>query len=747
MHFAGLLEQSRDLICDRLEKALDSMLLKSKDTLASQIQGTRNFEERRLYEEVQAIVMGQREAMAKQFRASYVGEFRRRSDRTRKIGQTSVLDDDAMDRLELVGEDDYEETLKFNSMAAKLRAYCDEELVALDQRVGVLLGDATLQANDNPFSPQAICDAYKHVCRHVDAGAPVRRLLLKLFDDHVLDDIRSMYKAVNGLLVENSILPRIRYSVSRSQDRRASGAGGSADPNAPDITTGVAQDLFGILQNLAARGGMVGTGPQPGVVVLQGAELQNSLTRIQHGDLGGVAGGNLTAVSGAPITTNINVLRELKDSSVGAGMGSLDLMTLDIIAMLFDQLFDDPKVPNGVKGLIGRLQIPMLKVAIADKSFFATKTHPARRLLDTLGDVAWQLPADFSPDHRLFVPLQNILEEVVQGFTDNLEIFTNARERVDKLLVEENQRIEEESQEAARAAAKLVEEQEKLAVAKRAAEMEVKARVQIKKVPRPVLDFLVQQWLKLLLLLHVKEGKESEAWKGAVEVMDLLIWSIEPKPTREERSKLIGVIPVLIKKLAQGLNTAEIGDEVRTQFLGELMKFHRELITAPVEGGPDSAPAAQGASPMQAKAIPAPPPDFSTPVTVKNPFGEGDVNVDSLDLDFTTLEPTATTPPRGAPAENTALANLTVGTWVAFRDVSNHPERRPAKLIFVTPRKTRYLFAFDRAGKDILPFTPGEMARRFRVGDATIIEEPRAESLFDRIMKGLVGKLRAAPAT
>src|SRR5262245_30545170 len=447
MHFAGLLEQSRDLICDRLEKAMDSMLGKAKDTLSTQIQGSKNFEERRLYEEVQSIATGQRAAMAKQFRASYVGEFRRRSDRTRKIGQTSVLDDDAMDRLELVGEDDYEETLKFNNMAAKLRAYCDEELVALDQRVGVLLGDATLQASDNPFSPQAICDAYKHACRHIDAGPPVRRVLLKLFDDHVLDDVRSMYKAVNALLVENSILPRIRYSVSRSQGGRASGAQPSADPNAPDITTSVAQDLFGILQNLAARGGMVGTGPQPGVVVLQGADLQNSLTRIQQGDLSGVAGGNLTTASGGPLTTTINVLRELKDSSVGAGMGSLDLMTLDIIAMLFDMLFDDPKVPNGVKGLIGRLQIPMLKVAIADKSFFATKTHPARRLLDTLGDVAWRLPADFSPDHRLFAPLQKILEEVVQGFTDNLEIFTNARERVDTLLVEESQRIGEEGQE------------------------------------------------------------------------------------------------------------------------------------------------------------------------------------------------------------------------------------------------------------------------------------------------------------
>ena len=109
------------------------------------------------------------------------------------------------------------------------RSYCDEELVALDQRVGVLLGDANLQAGDNPFSPQVICDAYKHACRQLDANVNVRRVLLKLFDDHVLDDIRSVYKAVNALLVRNSILPRIRYSVSRKPDRVAPAQGGPAD--------------------------------------------------------------------------------------------------------------------------------------------------------------------------------------------------------------------------------------------------------------------------------------------------------------------------------------------------------------------------------------------------------------------------------------------------------------------------------------------------------------------------------------
>ena len=206
-----------------------------------------------------------------------------------------------------------------------------------------------------------------------------------------------------------------------------------------------------------------------------------------------VMGGFFLGVAGTA-----NILHELKATSVGAGMGAMDVMTLDIVAMLFDQIFDDPKVPNGVKGLIGRMQIPMLKAAIADKSFFSTKTHPARQLLDTLGEIASCLPADFSPAHALFPRLEGILEELVSGYQDNVEIFTAVRERLEALLEEEDQRIEGET----RAAAKRVEDMEKLAVAKRAAEGEVRARVELREPPRLVVDFLARQWLKLLLLVH-----------------------------------------------------------------------------------------------------------------------------------------------------------------------------------------------------------------------------------------------------
>src|SRR4029079_17327266 len=157
----------------------------------------------------------------------------------------------------------------------------------------------------------------------------------------------------------------------------------------------------GIPGHAAAAGGTAGQpGPMPlgaNQTVLQGAELMGLLTRIQLGDATATPGNILPmAHAGSGSMGMENVLRELKNTSVGPGMNQLDMLTLDIMSLVFDQLFDDPKVPVGVKGLIGRLQIPMLKVAIADKTFFSRKTHPARQLLDTLGDISLRLPADFN---------------------------------------------------------------------------------------------------------------------------------------------------------------------------------------------------------------------------------------------------------------------------------------------------------------------------------------------------------------
>src|SRR5439155_2441875 len=334
--------------------------------------------------------------------------------------------------------------------------YCDEELAALDQRVGVLLGDASLQAENNPLSPESICDAYQQACHSLETTMAVRGVLRKLFDDHVIDAVRAIYKDVNALLVKNGILPKIRYGAKKAADKaKTSGKPGAAESKEDvdkeeaepaDAPAAGEQNLFSLLQNLvggAGGGGAGGAALPPGAVMLQGAVLLGSLTRLQKGDASGIPSGMaadaaaaMTAAMAAATSGTTNVLRDLKTSSFGQGLVQMDATTLDIVSMLFDQLFDDPKIPAGLKGLIGRMQIPMLKVAIADKSFFGKKTHPARQMLDAFGDIAARLPAEFSADSPTFVHLEVIIQHLIDTYQDDISVFDGARERLLEVIAE-----------------------------------------------------------------------------------------------------------------------------------------------------------------------------------------------------------------------------------------------------------------------------------------------------------------------
>ncbi len=607
--FDTILTQCRDLVCERLAQAMTGMLDKADDALSALINGSRDPQTQKIYLVTRNKLAAQHEAMVTQFRMRYMREFQERGNRVKKIGDRFDEIDLSTLELELVEEDDLNESIKFNAMATKVRQYCDEELVALDQRVGVLLGDASLQPEDNPFTPQAICDAYKQTCRQIDSNVNVRMVLLKLFDDHVLDDIRAVYKAVNALLVQNAILPKIR-GYAAGQQKQAKAAPPVARPAAEnresvapadDKPAAGEQDFFSVLQNLltsnvkppgqsGAAGGTgafvrgatampggpaaAGGGAVSGAAILQGAELLRSLTRLQLGDASGVTGGSvpLATVASQPGTTNI--LQELKATSVGSGMNQMDNMTLDIMAMLFDELFDDPKIPVSVKGLIGRLQIPMLKVAISDKSFFSKKTHPARQMLDTLGEISTRLPADVDSSDPIFARLESILQELIVGFEDDINIFDLMRERLQALIDEEDGRIEMEIL----SAAKQVQQLESLALAKSVAQAEIKVRIRSSMAPRIVIEFLVQQWVKLLMVVQVKDGEKSDAWKNALETMDLLLWSVEPKHTLAERRDLVSTLPELVKSLTDGLKFAGVEDDVRVNFFADLRKVHSDII-------------------------------------------------------------------------------------------------------------------------------------------------------------------------
>ncbi|HEU5283310.1 MAG TPA: DUF1631 family protein, partial [Burkholderiales bacterium] len=649
VQFERLLDECESLATERVAKSVAGMLDKADEALWTLASGTTERELRDRYVKAKDKLRTERHALEEQFREHYLAEFERRMRRDGKSQEQFSQYDFTSTELGLVADDDLEETLKVNDMAAKVRRYCEEELTALDQRVGVLVGDATLQGEANPFSPQAICSAFKQACRHVESDLKVRMVFHALFDDHVLDEIRSIYKDLNALLVQRSILPKIRYGTRRGPDGAQPGSDGGDPPDstrAPDGRGGGGgeQDFFAVLQNLFAAGarsmvgmpagntiqpGGIGNTIQPGgigqaggvqipgfppiaagglapgtTVVLQGPELLSSLTRIQHGDVSMIAGGNLPLASTLVQPGTTNVLRELKETNLGGGLAQMDAMTLDIVSLLFDEIFDDARVAVVMKGLIGRLQIPMLKVALLDKSFFSNKEHPARRLLDSLGEIGLGLPEDFDHTSELYKQIETALQKLIDGFREEIQVFDAAREELEHLIAEQNQHADEE---AARVASR-IEQKEKLELAKTVAQEEIKRRAEERKIPRAVLKFLAEQWVKLLLVTHAKHGADSEAWKNALATMDLLIWSVTPMPSLEDRRALGGKLPGLLKRLAAGMQMIRVDDDTRKQFFSKLMRCHTNIING--VGAGDSAKAkppaaAQTAAPAEAKPQPA----------------------------------------------------------------------------------------------------------------------------------------------
>ena len=641
--FERLLKECQGLATERLSKSISTMLDKVEDALWSLANNTQDRELRDLYITAKDKALQQRKSIEAQFRTNYLAEFasRVRPDRKQR-NDFSRFDLSSLD-LGLVNDEDLDETIKVNEMAAKLRRYCEEELNALDQRVGVLIGDANLQGEGNPFSPQAICTAYKQTCRQIESNLKIRMIFHRLFDDHVLDDVRSIYKDLNSLLIQRSILPKIRYGIRRQaggmgarSNLPAAGIpggtvpamglplGGMADPGyGADTAGGGEQDFYAMLQGLItmnAQGSQFGGPAVPGAAIvpggfpggvgmgigpvgaggtsgslmsgipvgatgvpqqrLHGPELIGSLTRLQQGDFGVIAGAPVALDASVLNAGTTNVLRELKSTRIGNSVDKTDATTMDIVAMLFDQIFSDKRVPYALKVLIGRLQIPVVKVAFLDKKFFSKKSHPARRLLDTLGEFALGLDESLDQNSPVYKKLEDIVQRLLDGFDDNIEIFDKLNEDLMVLVREENQRAEIAAKEAARKIAYM----ERLEVGKAVAQFEIKKRAETQRISQLVLNFLADEWVKLLLLAYARHGNDSDAWKSGLETMDLLIWSVNHKQSVDERRKLAALLPGLLKRLQAGLQGIATDSSRRKRFFTRLMRLHTKVISGSALG-------------------------------------------------------------------------------------------------------------------------------------------------------------------
>ena len=580
---SSVLVDSRDLALSRLTRSLSAMMDKAVDELFSLADKAAYHNVQSLYLEAMGQARDKRAEIEAEFKLQFTSIFDKEVKGGASAQQSASSSNSPEMELSLVEPDDLEESLAVGDIANKLRDNCGKELFALDKRMGVLLHDPELDYSNNPLSPEVIGNAFMAAMQILAVEVKVKLVFVTLFNKHMADAVQSMYQDVNQHLVDKGVLPKIRVGLKKRQENSGSGEmNGAAQSSGAGFNAPAGAGMgnanpgvFAALQQLLGFHNTAHGAPaQASLPATNNASVLNDLTRLQHGNLSAGSGTGGALDTSVTMAGSTNVLRDIKTTEMASRMGQMDAMTLDIVAMLFDYILDDRHIPDSMKALIARLQIPVLKVAMLDKAFFSQRAHPARRLLDTLASVAIGLDEDH--DEALYTKVEGLVQRILNEFDDNVGIFAELLEEFEAFLIEEKSKADDLTVRSA----KTIYAQEQIEIAAVMAQDEIQRRMRDRPIPKVIRTFLLNYWTTVLRTAYVKHGEDSEAWSSSLGMVEDLIWSAEPKRNTDDRKELVGLLPGLLKRLQQGMDQISMPTAERDEFFTQLVRCHAAAVKA-----------------------------------------------------------------------------------------------------------------------------------------------------------------------
>ncbi|MBL8300246.1 MAG: DUF1631 domain-containing protein [Rhodanobacteraceae bacterium] len=646
--------------------------------------------------------------------------------------------------LTLVENTELEESLAVASMVAKTENRLQRVLFAINQRLSHI-SNQRVEDTNSPVGPAAVGQAFRLASGELEVELPVRLIIYKLFDRYVMGGLDQFYDELNALLVHAGVLPQIRANVPRRPGGAASSSPQRPGEPVPGSVPGMESteaaagylpvdaaaaelqaNLYSSLRALLAtrRGdgdgaavaaGYVPATYNPNVVPLNPAEILSALSILQTQSLSM----QQSAVESAQVA--LRVKEELLGQAGklrgedGANVSGADEDTIDLVGMLFEYILQDRNLPAQMQALLGRLQIPFLKVALLDKHLFARRTHPARVLLDSLAQacVGWSEESD--RDRRLYDKVKEIVELLLKDFEDDLGIFD--RVRIDfEAFAETNKRradlAEQRASEATRGREKLLE-------ARRTAAREIMQRVENRTMPEMIRNLLSRPWANYLVLVLLRQGENSDEWRHALRFADELVWSVQPKQNAAERERLSAVLPQLEKTLRHGLATVAFDENDVRRLMHQLNVLYKALLQP-------AAPTAVTEVPML---------DLTDPLPATSQEA-GDTVMSAIQEEEPVSLPQESVEERWIQA----VRELKVGTWIEFLDEQGSKER--AKLSWISPISSKYLFV-NRKGLKVADRTLMQLASDLAESRITILEEV---PLFDRALDAIVERLKSTHA-
>ena len=691
---------------DLLQGALDAV----DDSLFELANNCRNNNEQNRYFEAMREIRIKRKGVERQFNEAISSFFVSPPSQTSPDNQPQAID---ADNLALVGNDDLEEQVALNAMAGKAKAHFQGQLIQLEARFSQIYKTAD-GVIANPLAPEHLGMAFIHAIQPMEIQIRERLILLKQFDRYVMSNLGMLLDEANRILVKAGVIPHFRHQGKNTSKNQ--GSGGKAADNADSMgasqidaasESAVFEQIRSMLAHQRSNAGIPqqrsDSRPVHRVSAAELGELLiNALPAQKTFDSASYTGFGEDLSQGEPLTIDLlelmhQLLAQVKrKDGRKAAITEADEDLINLVSMLFDFILDDDNLSAPIQVLVSRLQIPILKVVMRDKTFFSHGGHPARRLLNNLAraGIGWSNSDEKSRD-KLYNQIHTIVQRILEEFDGDVSLFVALNDEFDAFLERENKRstlVEQRTRESERGRIKSQKAQQTV-------DTILKEKLARYKLPKTIHTIVVNGWSRVMFLTYLRDEMEHR-WNESVKVLDDLIWCLHPHHEEAERDQWVRVVPGLLKTLRAGLEEVSFNssklDEMMAQLKYELAEAFRtnaaiETRTEPLVVAPDSEKANIGEE-LQDNSI--------------------SEYMDQID-------------------------QIETGSWVEFSLVNGASFR--CKLSAIIEEADCFVFV-NRMGLKVIEKTRTELAQEMCRGRLTLLEQG---ALIDRALNAVEGSLRS----
>lgn len=222
---------------------------------------------------------------------------------------------------------------------------------------------------------------------------------------------------------------------------------------------------------------------------------------------------------------------------------------IEVVALMFQSILAEDRIPSAVRVWFARLQVPVLRVALAEPEFFSNLNHPARQLIDRMGSCVLGFDASAISGGALESEIRRVVQVIEQYPETGRRVFQLVLDEFEKFLA--HFLTEKKSTSQLVSVAQQIEQRETLAI-----QYTIELRTMLKDmlVRDEIRNFLFKSWAEVLALSAVRDGPQHADTVVFKRTAADLVWAASAKPSRSDRAQVIQGLPALLQRLRQGLS-------------------------------------------------------------------------------------------------------------------------------------------------------------------------------------------------